>query len=140
MNKTRFVISDRRYRKWNEKCCHEMNPSGSKHCNLLLDEDTGRCPKGHGISLHSCKTKCCIVWVGGNHKFCEGHRKNKVESICKVTDRILRRYRSIMWGKLSKSVNLDIPEHRQEFENWKTKQIDATYSKEFLTRKKVDVI
>jgi len=127
-------ITDKRYKIWKSRCYHEMDLKGKKHCNKLLDEDTGKCPDGHLGFLHSCKTKCCIEWIQGNHKFCEGHRKEKTKSICIVTDRILRRYRSMMWGKLSKSKSFDNPEDKKEYLEWRKKQIESTYSKEYLLK------
>ena len=120
-----MIISDRKYRKWTDTCDHEY--ASGKVCNRITDEETGFCKLKHGRSLHSCATKCCIIWVAGNHKFCPGHRKNKVGSICKTTDKILRRWRSLMWGKLSKTISLDNPESKKEFNEWGQKLIEKTY-------------
>jgi hypothetical protein len=125
-------ISDRKYRVWNETCQHELNFKGTKHCGLALDEDTGECPKGHGRMLHGCATGGCVVWVSGNHKFCRYHRKSKLKSMMNVNNKIMRRYRSMMWGKLSKNFNMDDRQTKKDFEQWAKQQRETTYDPNVL--------
>lgn len=125
-------ISDRRDKVWKDRCQSEINIKTGRICNKLTDEDTGLCPLKHGRSLHSCYTRCCIIWVAGNHKFCAGHRKDKVKTIKKTVDKISRRWRSLMWGKLSETINLDNPDSKKEFNDWSNQQIEKTYDQEYL--------
>jgi len=120
-------ITDRKYKTWNERCQHEINWKTGKECNKKLGEDTGQCPLGHGRLLHMCKTECCSNLISGNHNFCDGHRKKKVKTICKTQQKIMREFRSRMWGAKSRQYNMDDYETKKEFEEWKEKQLEKTY-------------
>ena len=133
--KTKLIISDRRDRVWNDRCSH-VSSKTDKECNKLTNEDTGQCPKGHGRSLHICGTRCCIILVAGNHKFCRYHRRKKLKSICKVTEKIQREWRSRMWGAKSKLYNMDDYQTKKDFQEWKLKQLEKTYDKEVLQQEK----
>lgn len=124
-------ITDRRDKVWNGRCYHEKK--NGKDCNKLCDEDTGKCPLGHGRSLHGCHTKCCVNWVSGNHKYCEFHRKAKLKSVCKITEKISREFRKRMWGKHNAEYDMERgSQGRKEFEQWSQKQIEKTYDQEIL--------
>ena len=135
--KTKFVISDRRERVWNNRCDHEINWKSGKTCNKLLDEDTGECPKGHGRSLHACATSCCGILVAGNHKFCRYHRKKKVKTICNIQNKIMKEYsRRMGWTGKFRGVNIDTYEGKIDFEEWKQKQLQKSYDKEVVQQEK----
>ena len=134
MSKSKYVITDRKYKKWNERCQHETGWKKVKVCNRKLDEDTGECPLKHGTLLHGCKTECCGVLVSGNHNYCRYHRKKKVKTICKIQDKIMKEFRKRMWGKHYQNYNMDNPEGRKDFEMWKMKQLMKSYDPEVVEK------
>lgn len=112
------MMPDKKWRSYRDRCWK---------CKVLLDEDTGECPKCHGTLLHGCETKCCSILVGGNHKFCKYHREKHVKSICKLQKEVLREYESRRYGKSAYKYNyLDSKDKKLEFAIWEMKKLGFT--------------
>lgn len=128
--KKKYVISDRKEKVWRQ-VCSEMS------CKKLTDEKTGKCSLGHETKLHYCITGGCILTIAGNHKFCIFHRKEKRKTIMPINNKIMREFRSRMWGKKSENYDMEKgSDGRKEFEIWSQKQLETTYDKDVLRQYK----
>ena len=115
---SRRVMSDKKWRTFKDKC---------SECKRLLNEDTGECPKCHGVLGHGCQTRCCSILVGGNHKFCKYHRQKQVKSICKIQQAIMKEYNRRRYGRSAIKYNyLDSKEEQLKFTLWKVEKLGFT--------------